>query len=118
MPFDPAHTALLAMDCQADIVSVYAKPPVEFAAGAAAVLRAGRAAGMTIVHVQVGFGPGLPEVSERNKLFAAVKSNPQHQKFFEGASGAIHPALGPEAGDLIVTKHRVSASREPISKCC
>lgn len=109
MPFDPAHTALLAMDCQAGIVSVYAKPPEEFAAGAAAVLRAGRAAGMTIVHVQVGFRPGLPEVSERNKLFAAVKSNPQHQKFFEGASGAIHPALGPEAGDLIVTKHRVSA---------
>ena len=28
---------------------------------------------------------------------------------FEGASGAIHPALGPESGDVVVTKRRVSA---------
>ena len=42
-------------------------------------------------------------------LFGAIKSNPQHQKFFEGASGAIHPALGPEPDDIVVTKHRVSA---------
>ena len=107
--FDIARTALLAMDCQAGIVSTYAKPPEEFAARAAAVLRAARSAGMTVIHVQVGFRPGLPEVSERNKLFGAVKSNPLYQKFFEGASGAIHPALGPEPGDLVVTKHRVSA---------
>jgi nicotinamidase-related amidase len=109
--FNPAHTALLAMDCQAGIVSVYAKPPEEFAARAAAVLHAGRAAGITVIHVQVGFRPGLPEVSEHNKLFVAVKANPQHQKFFEGASGVIHPALGPEPGDIVVTKHRVSAFR-------
>ena len=107
--FDIARTALLAMDCQAGIVSVYAKPPEEFTARATAVLRAARPAGMTLIHVQVGFRPGLPEVSERNKLFGAVKSNPLHQKFFEGASGAIHPALGPEPGDLVITKHRVSA---------
>jgi nicotinamidase-related amidase len=107
--FDISRTALLAMDCQAGIVSAYAKPPEEFVTRAAAVLRAARLAGMTVIHIQVGFRPGLPEVSERNKLFGAVKSNPLHQKFFEGASGAIHPALGPEPGDLIVTKHRVSA---------
>jgi nicotinamidase-related amidase len=64
---------------------------------------------MTVIHVQVGFRPGMPEVSERNKLFGAVKANPLHQKFFEGPSGAIHSALGPESSDIVVTKHRVSA---------
>ena len=33
----------------------------------------------------------------------------QHQEFFLGSSGAIHPALGPEPDDILVTKHRVSA---------
>jgi nicotinamidase-related amidase len=109
MAFDITHTALLAMDCQAGIVSIYAKPPEEFIDRASTVLRAARRAGMLVVHVQVGFRPGLPEVSSRNKLFAAIKSSPQHQEFFQGAAGAIHPALGPEPGDVVVTKHRVSA---------
>ena len=106
---DVAHTAVLAMDCQAGIVSVYAKPAEEFIERAAGVLKAARNAGMLVIHVQVGFRPGLPEVGERNKLFAAVKASPEHQKFFEGPSGAIHPALGPEPADVVVTKHRISA---------
>jgi len=107
--FDIPRTALLAMDCQAGIVSFYAKPQEEFIARASDVVRAARTAGMPVIHVQVGFRPGLPEVNARNKLFGGIKSNPQHQSFFQGASGAIHPALGPEASDLVVTKHRVSA---------
>jgi len=109
LSFDIARTALLAMDCQTGIVSIYAKPPEEFLERAATVLRAARNTGMTVVHVQVGFRPGLPEVSGRNKLFAAIKSSSQHQKLFEGSTGAINPALGPEADDIVVTKHRVSA---------
>lgn len=97
------------MDCQRGIVGVYAKPPEEFAERAAAVLRAGRAAGMAVIHIQIGFRPGLPEIGVRNKLFGAIKSSPERQKFFEGDSGAIHPALGPEPGDIVITKHRVSA---------
>ena len=106
---DLAHTAVLAMDCQTGIVATYAKPPEEFIARAASVLRAARGAGMPVIHVQVGFRPGLPEVSSRNKLFGAIKESPAHQQFFQGPSGAIHPALGPEPGDIVVTKHRVSA---------
>jgi nicotinamidase-related amidase len=109
MSFDVAHTALVAMDCQAGIVSIYAKPQEEFVERASSVLRAARSAGMPVIQVQVGFRPGLPEVSDRNKLFAAIKSSSQHQKLFEGAAGAIHPKLGPEPGDIVVTKHRVSA---------
>ena len=97
------------MDCQRGIVSIYAKDQPDFPTRAAAVLDAARRAGMTIVHVQVGFRPNLPEVSARNALFAAIKSSPQHQKLFEGETGAIHPALGPADGDVVVTKHRVDA---------
>ncbi len=107
--FDISRTALLALDCQAGIVSVYAKPPEAFIEKASSALRAARQKGMQVIHVQVGFRPGLPEISARNKLFAAIINSPQHQEFFQGASGAIHPQLGPEPGDIVVTKHRVSA---------
>lgn len=107
--FNIPHTALIAADCQTGIVSIYAKPQDEFIARAASVLKAARTAGMLVVHIQVGFRAGLPEVSSRNKLFGAIKESKPHQEFFQGASGAIHPALGPEPGDIVVTKHRVSA---------
>ncbi len=106
---DFAHTAVLAMDCQAGIVSIYAKPKEEFVERASSVLRVARTAGMPVVLVQVGFRPGLPEVSDRNKFFAAIKSSVQRQSLFQGEVGAIHPGLGPEPGDIIVVKHRVSA---------
>ena len=109
LALDAAHTALLAMDCQAGIVSIYAKPLEEFVERAASVLRTARGAGMPVILVQVGFRPGFPEVSDKNKIFSAIKTSAQHQKLFEGAAGAVHPALGPEPGDIIVTKHRVSA---------
>jgi nicotinamidase-related amidase len=109
LPFYPAHTALLGLDCQSGIVSIYAKPQEAFVDRCSNVLQAARKAGMTVIHARVGFRPGLPEVTMRNRLFASIKSSPPHQKLFEGASGAIHPALGPEPDDLVVTKHRISA---------
>jgi nicotinamidase-related amidase len=108
-PLNIPRTALLAMDCQAGIVSVYVKPPEAFLAKASKALQAAREKAMQVIHIQVGFRPGLPEVSRRNKIFAAVLDSPQHQELFKGAAGAIHPALGPEPGDIVVTKHRVSA---------
>src|SRR5215468_12477515 len=109
LTLDRTHTALLAMDCQSGIVSQYVKPAEEFLSRASSVLKAARQAHMPVIHVRVGFRPGLPEVGDRNKLFAAVKSSPQYQKLFDGPAGEIHPALGPEPGDIVVTKHRVSA---------
>ena len=109
LSLDAARTAVVVMDCQTVIVSIYAKPAEEFVARTAGVLQAARRAGMPVIHVQMGFRPGLPEVSSRNRLLAAIKSSAEHQTIFEGSAGAIHPALGPEPGDIIVTKHRVSA---------
>lgn len=107
--FDIARTAILAMDCQAGVVSIYVQPPGEFLTRASSILAAARKAGMRVIQVQVGFRAGLPEVSSRNKLFAGLKGNLQHQQLFQGAAGAIHPALGPDPSDIVITKHRVSA---------
>lgn len=107
--FDPRHTVVLALDCQSGIVSVYAKPPGDFITHASDVLNLARAVGMAVIHVQVGFRPGLPEVTDRNRLLGAIKASKAHQEFFQGSSGAIHPALGPKPDDILVVKHRVSA---------
>jgi nicotinamidase-related amidase len=96
------------MDCQAGIVSAYAQPAEEFIGRAVSVLQAARTAGMPVIHIQVGFRPGFPEISPRNRLFARLNS-PEWQKFMQGPSGAIHSSLGPEPGEIVVTKHRVSA---------
>jgi nicotinamidase-related amidase len=107
--FDPSRSALLSMDYQTGIVSRYAKDLEGFLPRAASVLKHARVSGMTVLHVQVGFRPNLPEVSSRNLLFSAIKGSPEHQRLFQGANAAIHPAVAPEGDDIVVTKHRVSA---------
>jgi len=108
--FDAAHTAILAMDVQTGIVFVYVKPQQEYLDRSLGVLRASRNAGLPVIFVQIGFRPEAPEMSVHNKLFSAMKANPEHWKLFADEKiAAIHPALGPEPGDIVVTKHRVSA---------
>jgi nicotinamidase-related amidase len=108
LSFDPTDTAVLSMDLQVGVVSMYAKDN-GFIARAARVLALARQAGMRVVHVKVGFRPNVPEASPRNVFLSAVKASPKHQQFFQGDSGAIHPAVAPTANDLMVTKNRVSA---------
>jgi nicotinamidase-related amidase len=109
-PIDPVHTAVLSMDCQTGIVSIYAKDDKDaFLARAARVLNHARAAGITVIHVQAGFRPGLPEVSSRNMLFGPIKSSPEYQRFFQEPLGAIPPVIAPKDGEIVVTKHRISA---------
>ena len=109
-PIYPAHTAVLSMDCQTGIVSIYTKDDKDsFLARASTVLNHARATGMTVIHVQVGFRPGLPEVSSRNLLLGGIKSSAQHQKLFQGALGAIPAPIAPKESEIVITKHRVSA---------
>ena len=105
--FDPGRTAMLSMDLQAGIVSIYVKDDLTARAGA--LLQNGRDAGATIIHIKVGFRPGLPEIHPRNMLLGALKDSPAHQQLFTGEAGAIHPDVGPHEGDLVVTKSRVNA---------
>jgi nicotinamidase-related amidase len=106
---DMSRAAMLSMDLQTAIVSIYVKGQDEFLARVSGVQKRARERGMKVIHVQVGFRPSVPEVNPRNALFGAIKSSTEWQKLFEGASGAIHPVVAPEAGDIVVTKHRVSA---------
>ena len=107
---DPAHTAVLSMDCQAGIVSIYTKGDrTAFLVRAAGVLKYARASHITVIHVKVGFRPGLPEVGSQNQLFSAIKASPQHQKLFQEPLGNIDPALAPVENEIVITKHRISA---------
>ena len=107
---DPARTAVLSMDCQAGIVSIYTREGKDaFLERVASVLKHARAIGMTIIHIQVGFRPGLPEISSRNALFGAVKASEQHQQLFREPLAAIPDAIAPRGNDIVITKHRVSA---------
>ena len=107
--FDPARSAVLSMDMQTAIVSLYAGDPEAFLARAASVLKHARNSGLRVIHVKVGFRPGLPEISSRNVLLSSIKASEQHRKIFEGPAGEIHPAVMPEGNDIVIVKHRVSA---------
>jgi nicotinamidase-related amidase len=99
-------TALLVMDVQQGIVDRFGGDEGYLPRLATAV-EAARGAGIRIIYVTVGFRAGHPEVSGRNKGFAAI---PGTGRFAEGDPGsAIHPAVAPVPGDVTVTKRRVSA---------
>ena len=107
---DPSRTALLSMDCQVGIVSIYTGDDKDaFLSRAAKVLSHARTLGIAIIHVQVAFRPGLPEVSPRNALFSAIKSSEQHQTLFREPLGAIPEIIGRQGDEIVITKHRVSA---------
>ncbi len=93
---DLSHAALLSMDLQSAIVSIYTKGQEDFLPRIAGVQNWARARGMPVIHVRMGFRPGMPEVSLRNPLVAAIKTNPQWRQLFEGEAGAIHAAVAPE----------------------
>lgn len=106
---DVTRAALLSLDLQNAIVSIYTKGQDQFLPRVAAVLNAARTCNMSVIHVQVWFRPGLPEIGSRNPMFAAIKNSPQWQQIFQGTPGSIHPAVAPQGEDIVVTKHRVSA---------
>ena len=105
---DPKHSAMLSMDLQAGIVSIYTRND-ELLTRAGALLQQARETGLTIVHVKVGFRPGLPEIHRRNMMLGAIKDSPSHQKLFTGDAGAIHEAVAPVEDEPVVTKSRINA---------
>jgi len=106
---DASRTALLSMDLQTAVVSIYTKDEPEYLPRVERVINAARKKNLPVVHVQVGFRPGLPEVDARNQLFGAIKTSPQWQQIFQGPAGAIHPDVAPLDDEVVVTKHRINA---------
>lgn len=100
-------TALLVMDVQQGIVDRYpeAGPVLDRLASA---LAAARHAGVAVVFVRVAFREGHPEVSPRNRSFAALTR--EGGRFTEDGPGTVlHPSLAPRPGEPVVVKKRVSA---------
>jgi nicotinamidase-related amidase len=109
LAFEPDRAAVLSMDLQTGIVAIYAKHDPELPNRAANILESSRNRKLSVIHVQVGFRAGLPEVSLRNPLFGSIKRSVPHQQLFLGPAGAIHPTVAPQADDVVVTKHRINA---------
>jgi nicotinamidase-related amidase len=99
-------SALLVMDVQVGIVDRYADD-----AGLVERLRraidAARGASIRVIYVVVGFRNDYAEVSPNNRGFSAIAKGGAFSD--SDANRAVHPAIAPEPGDIIVTKKRVSA---------
>jgi nicotinamidase-related amidase len=99
----PEH-ALLVMDVQRVVVDRYPDP--DYLPRLSKAIDAARAGGVPVIYVVVGFRPGYPEISTRNKMFGPLAGS--------GVVGSdeatqVHPDVAPEPGDILVTKRRVSA---------
>jgi nicotinamidase-related amidase len=97
--------ALLVMDVQRGIVERYGND-LGLLERINSATTAARAAGIPVIYVGVRFREGGPEISPRNRMFAGARqstggeSNPMMD---------IHPTIAPQAGDVVITKKRVSA---------
>lgn len=94
--------ALLVMDVQPRIID-RVPDPAAYLTRVAEVVRAARGHAVPVIHVVVGFRPGMPEVSARNQAFSGIKQ--------QGAAllADPRPAITPEGSDVVVIKRRVSA---------
>ena len=100
------HTALLVMDVQRRIVDRF-EDAREYLGRVGRAIEAARDGGVPVIYVVVGFRPGYPEISPRNRTFSALAGSGGFGADEEGAQ--IHPDVPPRAEDVIVTKRRVSA---------
>jgi len=99
-------TVLLVMDVQQGIVARFSDT-AGYLDRLAHAIAAARGAAIPVAYVQVGFRSGHPEISTRNKTFAAIRSSGAFTG--EDPAAGVHPAIAPGPHDLVVTKRRVSA---------
>jgi nicotinamidase-related amidase len=104
---DPKTAVLLVMDFQNGAVQMLDTGKDALLARSATLIEGARKTGVRIVYVVVGFRAGYPEVSPRNPLFASIRES---GRLAEGSADVqVHATVAPKPGDVIVTKHRVSA---------
>ena len=104
---DPRRTAFLTLDIQTALVDFYAKE--DFVGAVTSLLACARNLNATVIHVKVGFRPGFPEVSERNRLFSSLTKNPDYAKMLNTEWLNLHPALEARPDEPVVAKPRISA---------
>src|SRR5260370_16513735 len=97
---------LLVMDMQLEIVNRFAQAS-DVLTPTNAAITAARAASIPVIYVVIGFRPGFPEISPRNKSFSATKQRSSSSTSMFTLE--IHPAIAPLPTTIVVTKRRVSA---------
>ncbi len=101
--FDRAdRAALLVMDVQPGIID-RAPDPAAYLLRVTDAVKTARVHAVPVIHVVVGFRPGMPEVSPKNLAFSGVKQQPP------AMLADPRPAITPEDSEVVVTKRRVSA---------
>lgn len=106
MEQDTKSTALLVMDMQAAVVGLVPGAP-EITSKVAKAITHARAQGIPVIYVVVGFRPGMPEVSEQNKIFGASKKRAADMKV--SVPMHIDESVQPLESEIIITKRRMSA---------
>src|ERR1700722_16072255 len=101
------NTALLVMDMQAGILPMLTNAAPGFIGSVAKAIANARAQKILVIYVVVGFRNGAPEVSMNNKSFSAFKE--RLAKLNMDDFMKVEPSIAPQAGDVTVTKRRVSA---------
>ena len=104
---DPRRTAFLTLDIQTALVGFYAKE--DYVGVVTSLLACARNLNATVIHIKVGFRPGFPEVSERNRLFSSLTKNPDYAKMLNTEWLNLHPALEARPDEPVVAKSRISA---------
>jgi nicotinamidase-related amidase len=105
-PIDPKRSALLVMDYQKGILERVPDQAPRLIDQAKMLIEKARAAQMSVIYVVIGFRAGYPEISPRNASFSKLMKD---GGFTEVPGSDIPPSIGPQPGDLVVVKHRVSA---------
>jgi len=103
MTADQYKTALLVMDVQPNIVDRIDNKE-SYLKRLKTVIETAHDQQIQVIFVVVGFRQGMPEISDSNKSFSAIKKG-------EDLSRMINPipAIKPAQNDIVVTKLRFSA---------
>jgi len=100
-----AHSALLVMDMQASIVKM--NPISTLVPHVVQAISHARQHNIPVIFVVVSFRPGMPEVHPNNAMFSSSKQRMAGVDMEQFSK--IEDPLTPLPGDIVVTKHRVSA---------
>ena len=106
MESNKQKTALLVMDMQMGILSRY--PDADKLANIIAKgITHARKNNIPVIYVVVGFRKGMPEISENNKSFSAIKGMMAETDMNEWMR--VLPAIAPLENEVTVVKRRFSA---------
>lgn len=102
-------SGLLVMDVQVGIVERFAEESTGLLDAIGRAAAAARSAGIPVVYVRIAFRPKVPEISRRNRSFAALANSGTFAMGDDDAATQVHPAVAPHLEDVVVLKKRVSA---------